>query len=253
MAEAVPHLPDPLDAHLAALANAAAILEWPLPRERDEATCHELAGLVDALLVRVARGRGALDIAVGEALDVLSAGARVCRLGHSGIGDHARERLGIAERISCVALRRQLQHGEDTRMCARGEFEVWAPRRVAAVIAQAFSAARKAAGRWISAGECLTRIAEHFIEVWEPALRLRNTLQKQVLERDKGLCTVPWCSKAADHAHHIEYRSRGGSDDLSNQTSLCSVHHLQGIHMGRLRVWGSAPDQLHWEVVEPLR
>src|SRR4051812_38641255 len=96
MAEAALHLPDPLEAHLAALANAAAILEWPLPRERDEANCHELARLVDALLVRVARGRGALDIAIGEALDILGTGARVCCLGHSGIGDYARERLGIA-------------------------------------------------------------------------------------------------------------------------------------------------------------
>jgi hypothetical protein len=36
----------------------------------------------------------------------------------------------------------------------------------------------------------------------------------------------------------------------SNLTSLCRIHHLQGVHMGRIRVWGSAPDQLHWEVVE---
>jgi hypothetical protein len=46
-----------------------------------------------------------------------------------------------AEHIPCITLRRQLQHSEDRRMCARGEFEVWAPRRVAAVIALAFSAA----------------------------------------------------------------------------------------------------------------
>ncbi|MFL5425981.1 MAG: HNH endonuclease, partial [Myxococcales bacterium] len=63
------------------------------------------------------------------------------------------------------------------------------------------------------------------------------------------LCTVPWCSKAANHAHHIEYRSRGGSDELSNLTSLCAVCHLQGVHKGRIRVWGAAPDQLHWEIV----
>src|SRR5437764_6989205 len=96
MAEAALHFPDPHVAHLAALADAAAILEWPLPRERDEATCHELTRLVDALLVRVARGRGALDVAVGEGLDLLGSGARVSILGHSGIGDYARERLGIA-------------------------------------------------------------------------------------------------------------------------------------------------------------
>jgi hypothetical protein len=104
-----------------------------------------------------------------------------------------------AEHIPCITLRRQLQHSEDTRMCARGEFEVWAPRRVAAVIAVAFSAARKAAGRWISAGECLTRIAEHFFEVWEPALKARSTLQSRssnatrasagaVVQQGRGSC-----------------------------------------------------------------
>ncbi|MFL5458511.1 MAG: HNH endonuclease, partial [Myxococcales bacterium] len=82
------------DAHVAALANAAAILDWPLPRERDESVCHQAARAVDALLVRVARGRGALDLAVGEALDML--GSRVVELGFSGLGDYARERLGIA-------------------------------------------------------------------------------------------------------------------------------------------------------------
>ena len=111
------------------------------------------------------------------------------------------------------------------------------------------SAARKAAGRWISSGVCLTTIAEHFIAVWEPALKVKNTVQRRVLERDGYLCQVPWCSKAADHAHHIRYRSRGGSDDLSNLTSLCAVHHLQGVHKGRIRVSGSAPHGLHWEIV----
>src|SRR3954465_9115955 len=79
------------DAHVAALANVAAILEWPRPRERDGSVCPEAARAVDALLVRVARGRGALDLAVGEALDML--GSRVVQLGFSGLGDYARERL----------------------------------------------------------------------------------------------------------------------------------------------------------------
>src|SRR3954464_7353345 len=96
MAEAALHLSDSHDAHLEALAKAAAILDWPLPRERDEAVCQEAARVIDALLVRVARGRGALDVAVGEALDVLGTGARVLDLGHSCIGDYAREQLGIA-------------------------------------------------------------------------------------------------------------------------------------------------------------
>jgi hypothetical protein len=297
---------------------------------------------VDALLVRVARGRWALDLALGEALDVLATGSRVVELGFSGLGDYARERLGIAastaqkmvrfarrlrerpllraavqgevtflaaeavlprasgedeaawverarrqtvsalqaavrgdgraglsddarhaeddsidewiergEHVPCITLRRELQAREETQMCARGEVEIWAPRSVAAVIALACSAARKAAGRWISTGECLARIAQHFVDVWERALPVRRTLPRKVLERDGFLCQVPGCSRAADHAHHIQYRSRGGSDELSNQTSMCSVHHLQGVHMGRIRVSGLAPDRLRWEVATP--
>ncbi|MFL5435317.1 MAG: hypothetical protein ACJ784_12490, partial [Myxococcales bacterium] len=96
MREAALHVSDSHDAHLEALAKAAAILDWPLPRERDEAVCHEAARVIDALLVRVARSRGALDVAVGDALDVLGTDARVLDLGHSCIGDYAREQLGIA-------------------------------------------------------------------------------------------------------------------------------------------------------------
>src|SRR5256885_13480530 len=96
MAEADLRLPDALEAHVDALAKAAAILEWPLPRERDEATCHEMARIIDALFVRVARGRGALDVAIGEALDALGGGARSLKVGYSSIGDYDREELGIA-------------------------------------------------------------------------------------------------------------------------------------------------------------
>src|SRR5712692_4918907 len=72
-----------------------------------------------------------------------------------------------AEQIPCIQLRRELQGHEETQMCARGEFDVWVPRRVGGLLALAFAAARKAAGRWLSPGECLVRIAEHFIEVWK--------------------------------------------------------------------------------------
>jgi hypothetical protein len=48
----------------------------------------------------VARGRGALDVAIGGALARLSEGDRVLQLGYSGIGDYARERLGMAGRTA---------------------------------------------------------------------------------------------------------------------------------------------------------
>ena len=55
----------------------------------------EAALLVDGLLVRVARGRGALDVAIAEGLDALATRAGTMRR-YSGIGDFAREELGIA-------------------------------------------------------------------------------------------------------------------------------------------------------------
>jgi hypothetical protein len=154
-----------------------------------------------------------------------------------------------AERTTCIALRRELQQAEETHSCARGEFDLWAPRSAAGVVALAFHAARKAAGRWISSGECLAAIAAHFIETWKPeALKQRATLQRKILERDGGVCQVPGCSRAADHVHHIRFRSVGGSDDPGNLTSVCSVRRLQGIHRGRIRVSGTAPDQLRCEL-----
>ncbi len=153
-----------------------------------------------------------------------------------------------AELMTCIDLRRQLQGSEEAQMSARGEFEVWLPRRVGGLLALAFAAARRDAGRWLSPGECLVRIAAHCIEVWKPALAERNTVQKRVLARDRWLCQVPACSRAAAQVHHIEYRSHGGSDDPSNLVSLCAGHHLHGVHNGSIRVSGKAPDQLRWEL-----
>ena len=96
MSEATAHLASPVDPYLGALAKVAAMLEWPLPRERDEAVCAEAARVIDRLLAPFARGRGAVEVGIGEGLDRLSKGDRVLRLGYSGIGDYARERLGIA-------------------------------------------------------------------------------------------------------------------------------------------------------------
>jgi len=153
-----------------------------------------------------------------------------------------------AANMPCIDVRRELQQIEETQLSARGQFEVWAPRRIVGLAAMAFGAARKAAGRRISDGECLEMIAKHFLDIWKPVVEGRATPAKRILERDKGLCRVPGCSQAADHAHHIVYRAHGGSDDRSNQISLCAAHHLHGVHMGWIRVTGTAPDGLRWEL-----
>jgi hypothetical protein len=158
-----------------------------------------------------------------------------------------------AANVPCIDLRRECEEREQAQLCARGRFEVWAPRRIHGLVEFAFGAARKAAGRWIPAGECLARIAGHFLEVWKPVVEGRGTVSKRILERDHGLCRVPGCSLAADHAHHIVFRSHGGSDDPGNRISLCASHHLHGVHMGWIRVSGTAPDRLHWELGVGLR
>ena len=45
-------------------------------------------------------------------------------------------------------------------------------------------------------------------------------------------------------ALHVVFRSRGGSDEDANVTSLCVKCHLEGVHLGLITVTGSAPDLL---------
>ncbi len=75
-----------------------------------------------------------------------------------------------------------------------------------------------------------------------------NRPRRRWIARDAGFCQVPGCSRAAVHAHHVIYRSRGGIDEESNMVSLCAAHHLHGVHRGWVRVRGQAPERLTWEL-----
>jgi hypothetical protein len=77
--------------------------------------------------------------------------------------------------------------------------------------------------------------------------RKNKTLQQKVRDRDHGLCQVPFCSRAGLPVHHIIFRGRGGTNAMTNLTCLCAAHH-HIIHMGWIRVWGEAPDKLHWQL-----
>ena len=166
---------------------------------------------------------------------------------HADAGS-VRELIERAEQLTCIELRRELQGKEEAQMCARRQYRVWLPLSVAGLLALTIQAVRKAEGRWLPAGECYARACAHFIEVWKPVLSGPSTVPKRVLRRDRGYCKVPVCSRAAAHAHHIAYRSAGGSDDMTNLTSLCAPHHLRGVHMGRVRIRPVPPDRLRWEL-----
>ncbi len=159
--------------------------------------------------------------------------------------------IARAEVLPCIALRRELEDEERAQMCTRGELTARLPGRVALLLAAAIRAARDASGRWLPPGEALAVVADHFVETWKGEVSGRKTLAQRVLARDRGRCQVPGCSRAAVHAHHVVFRSHGGSDDEGNLLSLCSPHHLHGVHAGWLRVRGQAPEDLRWELAAP--
>jgi len=70
-----------------------------------------------------------------------------------------------------------------------------------------------------------------------------------VVERDGYLCAVPGCSSRRNlHDHHVAFRSAGGSDEAWNRITLCAFHHHRCLHAGLLRVLGSAPGELVFEL-----
>jgi hypothetical protein len=70
-----------------------------------------------------------------------------------------------------------------------------------------------------------------------------------VFARDGWRCAVPVCTARRNlHDHHLVFRSRGGGNERANCITLCAWHHLRGIHAGRIRAEGEAPDGVEWEI-----
>lgn len=153
--------------------------------------------------------------------------------------------LPRAHALTAVALRRSVAEERERQMRVRRKIVVPLPRRIAVVLAAAIEAARARAGHVLVTGAALAAIAAHFVTVWQ-LVKGSKTRSQRVRERDGGHCQVPGCSRPGTHAHHVEYRSRGGSDDAENQIALCPFHHLFCIHRGYLAVTGVAPDRLEW-------
>jgi hypothetical protein len=84
-----------------------------------------------------------------------------------------------AQGMTCMNLKFELEARERAQMCARGELDLRVPRGVGALLDAAVRAAREDAGYWLSPGECLTRIAEHFVETWEEALAERSNASEE--------------------------------------------------------------------------
>jgi hypothetical protein len=131
---------------LEAISSIARHLE-PVRPDRNDPFREQAAYLVDGLLVRLARGRSALDLAIGDGLASLAVGDRALRLCFSGIGDYARERLGIASgtALGFAALARKLRDRPLLRDAVwRGDVST----RTAEVVAPVAHGAREAA--WVA-------------------------------------------------------------------------------------------------------
>jgi hypothetical protein len=95
---------------------------------------------------------------------------------------------------------------------------------------------------------CLLSLLEEFVEEWDNPRNMPRRPTDAIASRDGWRCTAPGCTSRHIEVHHIVYRSHGGSDDPSNLTSLCPFHHRMGEHGGLLKVTGTAPLNLRWQI-----
>jgi len=110
----------------------------------------------------------------------------------------------------------------------------------------------RARNRPVAPGEALEAMCDQVIETWtagERRLTPAERRTRQVYERDGWRCTVPGCRSYRNlQAHHIRFRSRGGGDEATNLTTLCAAHHHRAVHTSRIRIQGSAPDSLRFDM-----
>ena len=173
------------------------------------------------------------------------------------------ERIEKATETTWQDLNREATEAEDRQNRANGKRRVWGPADALKTVEFAIWSARISRGGQPSAadlhnpcyhlsdGEALARIADHFVAVWKDNYdEVRASKgRKAVFARQRGLCAVPGCSHAAQHEHHIVFRSQGGSDELSNRVGLCESHHMRAVHRGYLTVRGRAGEKLEWHIL----
>ena len=61
-----------------------------------------------------------------------------------------------------------------------------------------------------------------------------DNIKAYILTRDKYTCQCCKTKKGTLHVHHIVYRSKGGSDEIENLTTLCEYCH-KNLHSGKLK------------------
>lgn len=93
---------------------------------------------------------------------------------------------------------------------------------------------------WTRAHPRLLEAARWFLDTVQPP---PQTGFGKVKERDRWTCQNPECGRRTlrNEAHHIRFRSQGGSDDLDNGLCLCRSCHLRLIHTGHVQIERRGP------------
>ena len=135
-----------------------------------------------------------------------------------------------------------------TLAAAKTTISIWAPESVLHQWNRALGAIQSRHGPlpvWAASILLLAPALQEWRKV-DPRLRPAS---HRIQERDEWRCQAPGCSaRRRLESHHIIFRSQTGSDDPENLVTLCHGHHRHGIHDGLLRVSGTAPSTLRWEL-----
>jgi hypothetical protein len=111
--------------------------------------------------------------------------------------------------------------------------------------ARAFVERERRVPTWVA----LLAMLEEYAETHDNPAGFPKRRWDPVYEKWGWICRAPGCTvRVGIEDHHIQYRSRSGSDDLVNQVPLCGFHHRQGEHGEFMRVWGKAPANIHWRM-----
>jgi len=250
------------------------MLSMQLPADLPAVHLPNSALELDRLARELVQRRHLRDEELGRALEPIRDSECYRDLGFQSFDDYVRERLLIAPRTArqrmwleqklCAlpALREALRSGQVTLtkalVIANDASLANIDKRIEEAASTTAASARSAenGGSFLPSGESLARIADHFVEVWKdnfdeksiPAAR-REIFARHRGTRRSGVCGVPGCSATAAHDHHIQFRSRGGSNERWNRIALCAACHLRVVHTGKIVVTGRAGEILYWHVV----
>ena len=131
----------------------------------------------------------------------------------------------------------------------RGMVSFVAEPEVALLWREALAQCRALHGRSLADWQCADRFVDAFFAEWDRKDPYGAVLAHKVIARDGYRCAVPGCrSRKNLQAHHVIWRSRGGTDAMSGLSTLCAAHHLHGVHEGWVEVTGEAPGHLVWRL-----